>query len=285
MIWSTFGRRLVQLPGISAFLTILGILPVANGGTGRASHTAYAIICGGTTGTGAQQSIASVGAAGQLLTSNGAGALPTFQAAPAGGLTAVSQQTFVADGTYTPTSGTVYCLAIVVGAGGPGGDATGQVSAAGGGGGGGTAIGLFAVASLTGQAVDVGTTSGASSSIGAVISATGGSAGGSDSSSATAGVVAGGAGGIGSGGNLNIRGEAGGMGVKAGTTGATMRSGNGGSSAFGGGANGITASSDTVGNAGGAYGGGGSGGGSNSTTDDPGGAGAPGVVYIIEYRS
>jgi hypothetical protein len=51
------------------------------GGTGRASHTAYAVLCGGTTGTGAQQSIASVGSSGQVLTSNGAGALPTFQAA------------------------------------------------------------------------------------------------------------------------------------------------------------------------------------------------------------
>ena len=59
---------------------------VANGGTGRASHTAYAVICGGTTSTAAQQSIASVGTSGQVLTSNGAAALPTFQDA-AGGIT------------------------------------------------------------------------------------------------------------------------------------------------------------------------------------------------------
>lgn len=52
---------------------------VADGGSGRSSATAYAIICGGTTGTGAHQSVASVGTAGQLLTSNGASALPTFQ--------------------------------------------------------------------------------------------------------------------------------------------------------------------------------------------------------------
>jgi hypothetical protein len=58
----------------------------AHGGTGRSSHTAYAVICGGTTTTAAQQSIASVGTSGQVLTSNGAGALPTFQAAAAGGL-------------------------------------------------------------------------------------------------------------------------------------------------------------------------------------------------------
>ena len=54
---------------------------IAYGGTARSSHTAYAVICGGTGATTAQQSIASVGTAGQVLTSNGAGALPTMQAA------------------------------------------------------------------------------------------------------------------------------------------------------------------------------------------------------------
>lgn len=57
----------------------VGTVAVADGGTGRTSHTAYAVLCGGTTSTGAQQSIASVGTSGQVLTSNGAGALPTFQ--------------------------------------------------------------------------------------------------------------------------------------------------------------------------------------------------------------
>ena len=64
-----------------------GVTGVASGGTGRSSQTAFAVICGGTTTTSAQQSIASVGTAGQVLTSNGAGALPTFQEAagfPAG---------------------------------------------------------------------------------------------------------------------------------------------------------------------------------------------------------
>jgi len=58
---------------------------VAGGGTGVASTTAYAVLCGGTTSTGALQSIAGVGTSGQVLTSNGAGALPTFQAAGGGG--------------------------------------------------------------------------------------------------------------------------------------------------------------------------------------------------------
>jgi hypothetical protein len=67
---------------------VSGVLPVANGGSGRASATAYAVIAGGTTSTGAHQSVASVGTAGQVLTSNGAGALPTFQTL-AGGMTYV----------------------------------------------------------------------------------------------------------------------------------------------------------------------------------------------------
>ncbi len=55
-------------------------LAVAQGGAGRVSSTAFSVICGGTSSTAAHQSIASVGTSGQLLTSNGAGALPTFQA-------------------------------------------------------------------------------------------------------------------------------------------------------------------------------------------------------------
>ena len=51
---------------------------VADGGTGRSSHTAYAVLCGGTSTTAAQQSIASVGNGGQVLTSGGGGALPAF---------------------------------------------------------------------------------------------------------------------------------------------------------------------------------------------------------------
>jgi len=56
-----------------------GAIGVANGGTGNTTATAYAVQCGGTTSTGAFQSIASVGTSGQVLTSNGAAALPTFQ--------------------------------------------------------------------------------------------------------------------------------------------------------------------------------------------------------------
>ena len=60
-------------------------ITVADGGTGRSSHTAYGVLCGGTTTTGAQQSVSGLGTSGQVLTSNGAGALPTWQAAGGGG--------------------------------------------------------------------------------------------------------------------------------------------------------------------------------------------------------
>ena len=61
-----------------------GTAVVAGGGTGATSLTAYAVITGGTTSTNPIQSVASVGTAGQALTSNGAGALPTFQTNPNG---------------------------------------------------------------------------------------------------------------------------------------------------------------------------------------------------------
>jgi hypothetical protein len=60
-------------------------IPVADGGQGNASLTAFAVLCGGTTSTAAVQAVASVGTTGQVLTSNGAGALPTFQAGGGGG--------------------------------------------------------------------------------------------------------------------------------------------------------------------------------------------------------
>ena len=71
----------------NAVLNAGSTVTVAQGGTGRTTNTAYAVICGGTTTGGAEQSIASVGTTGQVLTSNGAGALPTFQTISSGGMT------------------------------------------------------------------------------------------------------------------------------------------------------------------------------------------------------
>jgi hypothetical protein len=80
-------------------------IAVSNGGQGNSSLTAYAVLCGGTTSTGALQSIAGVGSANQVLTSNGAGALPTFQAlSGTSALTLVSAQSASASSSLTFTS-------------------------------------------------------------------------------------------------------------------------------------------------------------------------------------
>ena len=58
---------------------VYGTAVVSGGGTGNTTFTAFAVICAGTTATGAFQNVSGVGAVGQVLTSNGAGALPTWQ--------------------------------------------------------------------------------------------------------------------------------------------------------------------------------------------------------------
>jgi hypothetical protein len=100
-----------------------GTLDAAKGGTGRASHTAYAIICGGTTTTAPQQSVASVGTAGQVLTSSGAGTLPTFQALIPSTTRMLFQQTSAPTG-WTKETNAAYNdigLRVVTGAAGSGG--------------------------------------------------------------------------------------------------------------------------------------------------------------------
>ena len=57
---------------------VFGTVVVAGGGTGATSFTAYSVICGGTTSTGALQNVSGVGTAGQVLLSSGAGALPVW---------------------------------------------------------------------------------------------------------------------------------------------------------------------------------------------------------------
>jgi len=83
-----------------ASLTLGAALPVASGGSGVVTAAAYSVLCGGTTSTGPIQAIASVGTTGQVLTSNGAGALPTMQTITsfAGTVTASSGST-ISDGT------------------------------------------------------------------------------------------------------------------------------------------------------------------------------------------
>ena len=75
-------------PAAGAFTTLSATTPVAvtSGGTGIATTTAYSVVFAGTTATGAFQAAAGPGTATHVLTSNGAGALPTFQAPAASGV-------------------------------------------------------------------------------------------------------------------------------------------------------------------------------------------------------
>ena len=116
-------------------ISIGSTIPVNLGGSGVASHTAYALLAGGTTSTGAVQSLAGVGTSGQVLTSNGAGALPTFQTFTASPIATTVYKTTAGSGTFTiPTGITTVKVTVVSGGAG------GARSADGGGGGGGVAI-------------------------------------------------------------------------------------------------------------------------------------------------
>src|ERR1019366_427101 len=73
---------LANATGLALTTGVTGILPVANGGTGQNTLAAHGVIIGeGTSGV----NVTSAGTAGQVLTSNGASADPTFQAAGGGG--------------------------------------------------------------------------------------------------------------------------------------------------------------------------------------------------------
>ncbi len=61
------------------------IAGISNGGTGKDTFTAYAVLAGGITSQSPLQQISGVGTAGQVLTSAGAGALPTWQDGAGGG--------------------------------------------------------------------------------------------------------------------------------------------------------------------------------------------------------
>ncbi len=92
-------------------LTTNAAVTVPQGGCGTTSFTAYALIAGGTTSTGNCQVLAGLGTSGQVLTSNGAGALPTFQDAAGGAPGGSSTQIqFNDSGAFGGAAGLLYSV-------------------------------------------------------------------------------------------------------------------------------------------------------------------------------
>lgn len=274
---------------------------VPHGGTGDTSFTAYTVICGGTTSTGNLQNVVNTGNSNQVLTSNGAGALPTWQNFP--GFNAINIQVFTSSGTYTPTANMSYCVLEVIGGGGGSGgtaaNSSSNWSSSGGGGGGGYARKVVNAATIgASQTVTVGAAgtagtagnnnggSGGTSSVGSIVTATGGGGGTGGASSNATSIALGGAGGVGSSGDFNIHGSDGSPGLTASTGGISI-GGNGGASIYGGSIQGNAAATGTAatgGNAGYTYGGGAGGGaGGNNAGTGAGAAGAAGIVIITEF--
>lgn len=285
-----------------------GTAVVAGGGTGDTSFIAYTPICGGTTTTGALQSVASIGTSGQVLTSNGPAMLPTFQSGPAASVFSINTQVFTSSGTYTPTTGMKYVIVEVVGGGAGGGGcgaSVGSNSASGGGGSGGYSRKTISAATIGGsQSVTIGALgaggaagnnnggSGGTTSFGSgpLLQSTGGTGGGG--AGATTGIVPGGGGGdggVGSGGDVNTTGGpgTGGFIISVPAVGNLETSGAGGSSFFGGGG----ALSVSLGGTGSipgdnanSYGGAGSGAVTdNVATGVAGGNGFGGICIVTEY--
>ena len=99
---------------------VTGTLPVTNGGTGVATLTTpYGVLAAGTTATGEVQNIGA-GTSGQVLVSNGASALPSFQSFSAG-LSGLKSQAFTSPGTFTVPSGVTQAKVTVIAGGGGGG--------------------------------------------------------------------------------------------------------------------------------------------------------------------
>lgn len=217
----------------------------------------------------------------------------------AGRSLSVNIQKFTAAGTYTPTTGMLYCVIEVVGNGGGGGGtastSAGQFAVAGGGGAGEYARGVFTAAtigasqSITFGATGTGATAGANSgtaggtvAVGAIISAAGGGGGSGGSATSSGSTVGGGTGGTGgTGGSFRGQGMVGFLGLCS-TGLSILSSGYGGSSFFGQGGPGQ--GGGAAGGNGYGYGSGGGGGASGSgDVAHAGGNGATGIVVITEY--
>lgn len=193
----------------------------------------------------------------------------------------VKKQVFTSTGTYTPSTGMLYCLVEMVGGGGGGG--TGSNSAHGAGGGG---AGEYSRALLT--AAQIGTSKAVTIPAAAAAAGTGGTVtlttlctaiGGAPGAAGSSQLAAGGLGGTGGTADFAATGAPGGWGQGNSALGLQIAGGIGGSSSWGGG--GLSPIGASTGNAGTGFGSGGSGAAGNNA----GGAGTKGIVYITEWCS
>lgn len=274
---------------------------VVGGGTGITSATAYAVICGGTTTTAAFQPLAALGAAGTVLTSNGASTLPSFQAVGgSGAFSSIVVQSFTASGanTYTPTTNMKYAIVSIWGggggAGGCQGNAAGNASAGGGGGGGAYVQKVFTAATIgASQTVTIGAggaggvganngSNGTATTFGGLLTANAGNAGAVGVTTAGTGNTNGGGGGSATGGDFNVSGGTGGFGGTA-TAGVFELSGYGGASYVGQGAVAVSSNAGGQGAVANSGGGGSGGSGTPGGGGTGGGAGGSGGCTIIEF--
>lgn len=232
-----------------------------------------------------------------------------------GNAATVNIQSFTATGagTYTPTPGMKSCIVLCTGGGGGGGGAdtagaSADVAAGAGGGAGGTAIGFYSAATIgASQPLVVGAggpgglaangtngTAGTNSTFGStLLTGTGGALGtGSGAVAVDADDNPGGLGGVPTGGTVNIPGGSGDYGYAASSATCTFGHGGAGGESFWGGALGavaraqvsLTTDIDQAGGTGVCFGAGGGGAVSlTSSTGAAGGAGAPGIIVVIEF--
>jgi hypothetical protein len=289
---------LVSVGALTTGSLAAGFTPVTVpiGGTGNTTFTAYSVICAGTTATGTFQNVSGVGTSGQVLTSNGASALPTWQSVAVGRL--VSYQIFTTGtaATYTKPSGVTSILVECTGGGGGGGGinvTTITSSAAGGGGSGGFARLYIASASGTytytvgaaGAAGAAGANAGgnATATTFSTISAGGGNGGAAGVAGTGAAGGLGGARGSSSGGDVNLSGQAGGAGFFIAGAGIP---GDGGQSVLSGAGKGTYGSAGSnAGQAAGTNSGSGGAGaaGNGVNANQAGGAGGAGLIVVWEF--
>lgn len=281
---ATIGQPLVSTGANSN--PVFGTASVSGGGTGLNDCDPYSVYCGGTTGEGPMQQVAGLGSAGQVLTSQGNGSLPTWSSAGAGGAGGpIAVQVFTSgSGTCTFTAGMGSCIVEIVGGGAGGATASGGVIGANGGGAGGY-VRKFYLATTVGvsQAYSVGAggatdTVGGNTTFGAGGTLITGSGGAASAGTATPGI-----GGAASGGDINVQGGPGGISIQSGAVANGSFSGCGGASIYGNGAP-ARGESTGVGNVGTVYGSGGGGGVDlTGAGSQAGGAGASGIVIVTEF--